>query len=63
MNIKNTRMLELGILAISKYLSEHYSKINSDDYFLLDSLKKLMVEHKNKLKKIRGKKNVDNRNQ
>ena len=43
-------MLDLGVLAISTYISDHYMEISEENYFLLDSLKKQMVEHKNKLK-------------
>ena len=49
-NIKNTKILDLGVLAISTYISDHYMEISEENYFLLDSLKKQMVEHRNKLK-------------
>ena len=50
MEIKNTRMLELGANAISYYLSLNYGDISTEDYFLLDSFKKQIIEYRNKLK-------------
>lgn len=50
MNIQNIEMLNLGITAVSEYIEKHYQEMDEEKYFLLDSLKKLMIEQRNKLR-------------
>ena len=49
-DIKNTKMLDVAIVAISTYVADHYMEISEENYFLLDSFKKQIIQETNKLK-------------